>query len=100
MAIEQNTIPQGPSIKLGDVYYTLFRHKWKILLCWFTGLAAALAYHYLFPAPYTSEAKLFIKYVFSEGKSLGPGKDDTLTKTTLDQRGDSIIESELQILTS
>jgi uncharacterized protein involved in exopolysaccharide biosynthesis/Mrp family chromosome partitioning ATPase len=85
---------------LGDIYYTLFRHKGKILACWLAGLAAAFAFYKLKPAPYMSEAKLFIKYVVTEGRSMGPGHDDTMVKTAIDQRGDSIIKSELEILTS
>ncbi len=96
---EQDITPQGPSFELGDIYYTLFRHKWKILACWAAGLVAAFVFYKTHPSPYMSEAKLFIKYVVSEGKTLGPGQD-AITKTTLDQRGDSIIKSEIEILTS
>ena len=58
---------------LGDIYYVLFRHKWKILLCTLTGLLAAVGVYKFFPQPYQSEAKLFIRYV-TEGKTLAaPG---------------------------
>ena len=90
-------VSQPPSISLGDIYYVLFRHKWKIIVCGFVGLAAAFALYKLHPPPYQSEAKLFVRYV-TEGKSLGPPGDDS--KTISPQRGDTIINSELQILTS
>jgi uncharacterized protein involved in exopolysaccharide biosynthesis/Mrp family chromosome partitioning ATPase len=90
-------VPHAPSMTLGDVYYTLFRHKWKIILCSATGLAAALALYKFQPPPYQSEAKLFIRYV-TEGKALSAPGDDA--KTISPQRGDTIISSELQILTS
>jgi uncharacterized protein involved in exopolysaccharide biosynthesis/Mrp family chromosome partitioning ATPase len=61
------------------------------------GLLAAFALYKLRPPPYQSEARLFIRYV-TEGKTLAPPGDDT--KTISPQRGDTIINSELQILTS
>jgi polysaccharide biosynthesis transport protein len=89
--------PHAPTMTLGDIYYVLFRHKWKIILCSAAGLAAALTLYRFQPPPYESEAKLFIRYV-TEGKALSAPGDDT--KTISPQRGDTIINSELQILTS
>ena len=89
----------GLSLTIGDIYYTLFRHKWKIILCSLAGLGLAFAVFKLSPPPYQSEAKLFIRYVITEAKSSGPGRDDTETKSP-DQRGETIIKSELEILTS
>ncbi len=97
---EEPIAPQSPSFELGDIYYTLFRHKGKILSCWLAGLAVAFAFHKLSPVPYMSETKLLIKYVVTEGNSMGPGHDDSMVRTTIDQRGDSIIKSEIEILTS
>lgn len=91
--------PQAPSLKISDIYYTLFRHKWKILLCSIAGVAAAFALYRMSPPPYQSEAKLFIRYVITEGNPPAPGRDDTTTKSP-DQRGETIIRSELEILTS
>lgn len=91
--------PGGLNLTLDDVYYTLFRHKGKILLCTLLGLAAAgtwLSYRKL---PYVSEAKLFIRYVVVEGMTLRPGLDDAVTKSP-DMRGETIISSEQQIITS
>jgi polysaccharide biosynthesis transport protein len=89
----------APALDLGDIYYTLFRHKWKIIICTLVGLAAAAAVYKLTPPPYQSETKLFIRYVIAEGKSLGPGGDDSV-KLNVDQRGETIINSEIEILTS
>src|SRR5665213_1194355 len=100
MADESTPSPHGPSFELGDIYYTLFRHKGKILFCWVLGLAAAFAFYKLKPAPYMSEAKLFIKYVVTEGNGTGLGHDDSMVRTAIDQQGDAIIRSELEILTS
>ena len=85
-----------PSFELGDIYYTLFRHKWKIILCSLAGLGLAFGFYKLRPPPFTSEAKLFIRYVVRE-KTTGPGNDDSVK---IDLSGDGIIKSELQILTS
>jgi succinoglycan biosynthesis transport protein ExoP len=85
---------------LGDIYYVLFRHKWKILICSATGLVAAIALYKLHPPPFQSEAKLFIRYVITDHKTLGGpvGSDDT-TKSP-DRGGETIMATELQILTS
>ena len=85
-------------ISLGDIYYVLFRHKGKILLCCFAGMMAAVALFLFSPPPYQSQAKLLIKYV-SQAKSLPMvGNDQKVLMP--DPRGDDIINSEIQILTS
>ena len=89
---------QTPTIKVGDIYYVLFRHKWTIILCSAAGLLAAFALYKFWPPPYESEARLFIRYV-TEGKALTPPNEEAKTKSP-DQSGETIINSELQILTS
>lgn len=91
--------PSGPSLSLEDVTYTLFRHKWKIILCSLLGIAAAGAWLSYRKLPYVSDAKLLIRYVAVEGMSMRPGLDDTVTKSP-DMRGETIISSEQQIITS
>lgn len=88
----------GPSMNVGDIYYILFRHKWKILLCSLFGFGVAAGIYFFMPTPYQSEAKLFIRYV-TEARTAGPLDDETRTKSP-DQRGETIINSEVQILTS
>jgi polysaccharide biosynthesis transport protein len=85
-------------LTLGDIYYVLFRHKWKIVLCSILGLAGAAAVYVLNPPPFTSEAKLFIRYVVTETKTPTPGGDSP--SKSPDQRGETIMESEKEILTS
>lgn len=84
---------------VGDIYYILFRHKWKILLCSVLGLLAGAAYHAFFPPPYQSEARLFVRYVVSESKAAGPVGESSNVKSP-DLRGETIMESEQEILTS
>ena len=89
----------APSFSLGDIYYVLFRHKWKILLCSLAGIAVAAAIYISNPPPYTSQAKLFIRYVLTEGKTPSPTGGDGGFKSP-DQRGETIMDSEEEILTS
>lgn len=91
--------PSTPSMTVGDIYYILFRHKWRILLCALMGLLAAGVYFVYFPAPFQSEAKLFVRFVLTEGKTPSPSGDLSSMKSP-DMRGETIMESEQQILTS
>jgi uncharacterized protein involved in exopolysaccharide biosynthesis/Mrp family chromosome partitioning ATPase len=91
-------IPQTLSMTVGDIYYTLFRHKWKIILCALTGLAAAAAFYVLRPPPFQSEARLFIRYVM-ESQGVGPTGNDIRMMST-DRGGETVINTEIEILTS
>src|SRR5262245_41717547 len=93
------TSPPPPSINLGDIYYVLFRHKWKILIISGIGLLLALLLPLVWSRPYQSEAKLMIKYVLDkQGPAPMAGSDQRMK--TPDDRGENIINSELEILTS
>ncbi len=95
----ENVTSSGPSIQLGDIYYLLFRHKWKIVICTLLGLCGAVAVYKTKAPPYTSEAKLLIRYVM-ENKNPDP-VDTASTKIPTDQgRGETIINSEVLILKS
>jgi uncharacterized protein involved in exopolysaccharide biosynthesis/Mrp family chromosome partitioning ATPase len=89
---------EGTALTLGDIYFTLFRHKFKIVLCSLLGVAAALAFYKTSPRIYESEAKLFIRYVM-ESRTPGRGADDTSVKSP-DPGGQTILSSELEIITS
>ena len=85
-------------MSLGDVYYVIFRHKGKILLFFLLGILAAAALFFLKPPPYQSQAELLIQYV-SQARALSlVGSDQKVFLP--DSRGDDIINSEIQILTS
>jgi uncharacterized protein involved in exopolysaccharide biosynthesis/Mrp family chromosome partitioning ATPase len=88
--------PTTSGLQIGDVYYTLFRHKWKILICTLAGLVAAAALYKLKTPLFVSEAKLLVRYVM-EVKSFGPGGGDYKNP---DAMGTSIINSEMEILQS
>ena len=88
-----------PFITLGDIYYIVFRHKWKILVISAMGVIAALVTPLLWPKVYESQAKLLIKYVTETRMPSGPTGDGTRTLVP-DAAGRNIINTELQILTS
>jgi uncharacterized protein involved in exopolysaccharide biosynthesis/Mrp family chromosome partitioning ATPase len=86
------------TLKLHDILYVLFRHKWKIVFCSILGLAVAGALLYVTPPVYESTAKLLVRYVM-DSRTV-----DTLSGNqqirTPDSRGDNIINSEIEIMTS
>lgn len=82
----------------GDIYFILFRHKWKIILLSVVGIAAAAAYWWYYPPPYQSEAKLFIRYVLDNRSVNTDSKNSQMSSP--DTMGQSIINSEMEILTS
>jgi uncharacterized protein involved in exopolysaccharide biosynthesis/Mrp family chromosome partitioning ATPase len=82
---------------VGDIYYVLFRHKWKIILLSLAGILAAAAFYFLNPPAYQSQAELLIQYVPQATSQALPGSD---TKVLVPDSGAGIINSEIQILTS
>jgi Mrp family chromosome partitioning ATPase len=103
MNTRQQGSPQPPPasapIKLHDIYYTLFRHKWMIAILVALGVGSALAIHWLWPFPYISQAELFIRYIqdISDPTSM----DGTATRLkSPDDRGANILNTELKVLTS
>jgi succinoglycan biosynthesis transport protein ExoP len=83
---------------LGDIYYVLFRQKWKIIFFSAMGVLAAAALFLVKRPAYQSEAKILIRYVM-DSKSLNPaGAESKITQPN--QQGDSIINTEVEILTS
>jgi uncharacterized protein involved in exopolysaccharide biosynthesis/Mrp family chromosome partitioning ATPase len=83
---------------VGDIYYVVFRHKWKIILLSLAGVLAAAAFYFRNPPPYQSQAELLIQYVPQAGNLPLMGSD--LKVIVPDSRGEDIINSEIQILTS
>lgn len=83
---------------LGDIYYVLFRHKWKIIILSLAGILAAAGLKFFLPPPYQSEAELLIQYVQQASTLSLVGSDQKVIVP--DSRGDGILNSEIQILTS
>jgi uncharacterized protein involved in exopolysaccharide biosynthesis len=89
----------GGGFSLDDVYYAVFRHKWKILICTCLGLIAGTVVYLTDKPSYFSNAKLFVRYVVSEGRAARSAADDTITKAP-DRGGETIMSAEQEILTS
>ncbi len=89
----------SPIANLGDIYYVLFRHKWKIILCSVAGIAIASVLFRMDPPLYQSEAKLLVRYIISESRMTGPSSGAT-AKILTDERGASIMATEREILSS
>jgi polysaccharide biosynthesis transport protein len=97
-----NTSPtpsQPAGLDLSDIYFVLFRHKWKILLCSLAGFGIAAAMFRNEAPPYQSEAKLLVRYIVTETKNGAPNSGGT-SKIVPDERGASIMNTEVEILTS
>jgi succinoglycan biosynthesis transport protein ExoP len=88
----------APATSFNDILYVLFRHKWKILICATVGCSAAAAVYFLRPPPFQSEAKLFIRYVLENSTPGMPGNESKAVSP--DQRGETIINTEVAILGS
>jgi uncharacterized protein involved in exopolysaccharide biosynthesis/Mrp family chromosome partitioning ATPase len=90
--------PAG-GMSIGDVYFVVFRHKWKILFCSVAGVVgASLLLFVIKPPQYQSEAMFSIRYVV-QGKSLNvPG--DEANARPLDEQRASIINTEIATLNS
>src|SRR5579863_9658321 len=95
---DHEPITDPPAMTPGDIYFILFRHKWKIILLSLAGIAAAGAYWWFCPPPYQSEARLFVRYVLDNHSMNADSKNAQMTSP--DSMGQSIINSEIEILTS
>ena len=94
--------PEGRSggLKLNDILFILFRHKWKILTCAALGIFAGVGIYFLLPYRYESQAKLLVRYVVDRSAvdnfdTQNQGKDKDVTLPS-----ESAINSEVEILTS
>ncbi len=85
-------------MSLGDIYFTLFRHKWKILILSTSGILAAFVLLLLNPPLYESKTELDILYVI-QGKSFAPAGEDANTVSP-SGAGYGIILTEVKILQS
>jgi uncharacterized protein involved in exopolysaccharide biosynthesis/Mrp family chromosome partitioning ATPase len=90
--------PTPASITLGDVLYTIFRHKWKIVLLSLLGIAGSASLYFLMPPSYVSEAKLVIKYVEEAKAPSQIAANDPRTSQV--EQGEGVINTEMEILTS
>ena len=88
---------EKPGIKMGDVTYTLYRHRWKILIPGILGLLAAAAFYFISgPAGFEARAKLLVHYVLDRN-----AVDQTEKRLdTIGRTAGPVMDAEMQILTS
>jgi polysaccharide biosynthesis transport protein len=89
--------PQSTGLSLSDIYFILFRHKWKVVLGVVVGIAAGAYTYSRQTLVYESNAKLYIRYVLADKQISAVRSDDAKSP---DQRGETIMTSESEILTS
>ena len=92
------TKPEPSGLSLGDVFYVLGKHKWKIIVPTLLALAAGAAFYFRAPVfHYESNAKLLVRYVLNRNAI----DDADSTSTPGATRGvDSVMNSQVAILTS
>jgi uncharacterized protein involved in exopolysaccharide biosynthesis/Mrp family chromosome partitioning ATPase len=89
---------QPPSgIKLGDIFFALFKRKRTIMVCTTIGIIAAAAVYLLYPPSYESQAKLLVRYV-TERSGVDP--IDAEKAAAASSQADRVIGAEVEILTS
>ena len=66
-------------ITLGDIYYILFRHKWKIAVLAALGVVGSLLLPMVWPQAYECSAELLINYVTDTSIPTGPSGDGSRT---------------------
>jgi succinoglycan biosynthesis transport protein ExoP len=88
-----------PGLTVADVLYIIFKHKWKIVLCFALGVIGASVMPRFIHRKYGSEARLLIKYVVEKSPTQVAGANGS-TVQQLDDSAQSILNTELQIITS
>jgi uncharacterized protein involved in exopolysaccharide biosynthesis/Mrp family chromosome partitioning ATPase len=86
-------------LSVDDVIYTLFRHKWLVLVFVCLGVGGAVAIWFLRPPPYVSKAELMVHYVMDSraATTANSGGQDV---QSVDVGGQNIINTEIEILKS
>ena len=85
-----------PAFGIQDILVVLFKHKWKILICSFLGLAAAASVYFTRKPLYESNGKILINYVLKRGGADAREKE----VETGGRSGGDVINTELEILRS
>jgi len=97
--VEEESMSSSGGIKLADIYFVLFRHKWKIIFITLLGLVAAAGLYAYYPRIYVSEAKVLVRYIV-ERKTVNAADTGGGDVRMPDITGASIMNSEMEILTS
>jgi uncharacterized protein involved in exopolysaccharide biosynthesis/Mrp family chromosome partitioning ATPase len=90
-------LQQHSGVKLGDIFFALFKRKRTIMVCAAVGIIAAAAVYFLYPPSYESQAKLLVRYVL-ERSGVDPVERANPAGAANDT--DKVIGAEVEILTS
>ncbi len=85
-------------MNLSDVYYVIFRQKWKIISLTLAGLIGAVVIYYTMPPTYMSVANLLVKYI--NGGNTGGSNPINQDEHPLDPGVIGILKNEELILRS
>ena len=85
------------SITLADIYFVVFRHKWKIILLTLLGISAGITYYFLKQPPFQSQAELMVRYI-SDKRQATPV--DGSKVTSFIDLADSAMADEVYIIRS
>jgi len=97
MSMSRNT-ETSTGFTPADIYFVVFRHKWKILGTASLGLVAAAVFYFAQQPLYQSDAEIFIRYV-SDSHPVNPS-DNNSRVTSLIDMGQNVLNSEMHILSS
>jgi len=98
MSMSRNIEAPPAGISPGDIYFVVFRHKWRIIILTLIGLAAATYFYFTQQPQYQSVAKIFIRYV-TDSRTLNPSENNSKVTSVIDLN-ENVINSEMEILTS
>ena len=82
-----------------DAIFTLFRHKWLILAFVILGVVGAITVRFVRPPLYVSKAKVMVHYVLNT-REVTPASADAPHAQSLDASAQSILNAEIEIITS
>jgi uncharacterized protein involved in exopolysaccharide biosynthesis/Mrp family chromosome partitioning ATPase len=100
MSMSRNLETPAAGLTPADVYFVVFRHKWKIIILTALGLAAAGVYYFTEQPLYQSDAELFIRYV-SDNRAVNPSDNNNNSQvTSMIDMGQTVMNSEMDILSS
>jgi uncharacterized protein involved in exopolysaccharide biosynthesis/Mrp family chromosome partitioning ATPase len=91
-------IEQPSSFSMADIYFVVFRHKWKIAILTGLGLVAGAVYYFTKPPPFQSVAELMVRYV-ADQRSVKPSDNGARVTSVVDP-GQSVMKDEMRIITS
>jgi uncharacterized protein involved in exopolysaccharide biosynthesis/Mrp family chromosome partitioning ATPase len=98
MAEIRRELQHHSGVKLGDIFFALFKRKRTIIICAAMGIIATAAVYFLYPPSYESKAKLLVRYVL-ERSAVDPIEAEKAGFASSNE-GDRVIGAEMEILTS